>query len=244
MSVFNMLIEIQDNQKVIKECNKILKNGSYIYLLKKIKHEFEKEKAEFGIKEDKLRRVRASIQDIVTETNNIKKYIDECEYRLYNEVIKDYRLVEKIQSEIKSKKCSIKELEDKSLELLEEEEKLQFEKENLRAKLSELRDNFNSYKETSNKKINKAKEDIKEAESNIEKLEKLIPEKLMKEYNKISELRGTGAAELKDGACSECRIKVSAITIDNVNKCKEIVFCDNCGRILYYNSMKNLKPAK
>ncbi|MBC2579224.1 zinc ribbon domain-containing protein [Clostridium sp. DJ247] len=244
MSVLNMLIEIQDNQKVIKECNKVLKNGSYIYLLKKIKHEFEKEKAEFSIKENKLKEIRASIESIITDINNIKKYIDGCEFRLYNEVIKDYKLIEKIQREIKNKKCSIKELEDKSLELLEKEEELQFERENLRAKLSELRDNFNSYKETSSKKINKAKEDIRKAESNIEKLEKLIPEKLMKEYNSISELRGTGAAKLKDGACSECRIKVSAITIDSINKCKEIVFCDNCGRILYYNSMKNLKHAK
>jgi predicted nucleic acid-binding Zn-ribbon protein len=235
MGILDMLNEIQDNQQYIKKCNTVIKDDSYKNLLKKIKYEFEKEKAEFIIKENNLKKIRESIQDINDNLDNAKKYIDEYESRIYNETIKDYKLIEKIQNEIKSKEYLIKELEDKSLELLEEEEKLQIEKESLRIKLSELKGKFYDCKESANQNVLKAKEDIKEAENNIEKLQKFIPEDLMRQYNNISQIKGTGVAELQNGACSKCKLKVSTITIDNINRHKNIVFCDNCGRILYYN---------
>lgn len=50
-TTIELLAELQNNYDKVNECNRILKDGSYIYLLKKIRKEFNDIKEKFMEKE-------------------------------------------------------------------------------------------------------------------------------------------------------------------------------------------------
>lgn len=244
MGALNMLLEIEDNKKIIKECNELLRDNSCIYLLKKIKEKFEREKINFKNKDSKLKELRLKLEYLSVNVSNLKKELEEDEFMLYNKSGNNLKLIDSLQNKIKNKEKLIKELDNESLELLREEEILIIEKESLRSRLLELKNKFYTFKKSSNEKINKAKEDIKKAEINILNLKTHIPEELLKKYSEIASIKEPGVAKLENGICSGCKLGVSAVTMDHVNKGKNIVYCDNCGRILYYKDMKDLSLSK
>lgn len=239
MSTLKLLIEIQENRKIAEKCNKIIKNSEYMHRLKKVKEEFDMEKVIFKDKEVQIERKREKYQIITNSISYDKNELEEIKFELYNKAGSDLRLIDLLQKKIKEKQESIKSLDSESLELLEKEEELCLEKEELRLKLLKLKKNFYIYKESENKKITEAKEELKKAEINIEKMEKSIPQDILKTFNYICSIKGRGASELENGRCTGCKVNVSSMTIDNVNKEERIVYCDNCGRIIYCNEKNN-----
>lgn len=235
MNSLDLLLEIQENQKVAKECIKVLKDGSYIDVLKKLKEDFEDEKINFKKKEKELSNLDNKISELNIELSSVKEEQNKEDYKLYNNNVSNYHVLEAIQNSMEYRKNIIKDLEDKKAVLLRSQEKLLKDKENSRIKLAKLKNSFYSCKEDTDKKINKAKEDIRKVEISIQNLEKLIPPKLLIEFNNIKKTRGTGAAKVQNNVCSGCRMYLSSIVLDDIKKGKKIVYCDQCGRILYYN---------
>ena len=243
-TTIELLAELQNNYDKVNECNRILKDGSYIYLLKKIRKEFNDIKEKFMEKEKENKKVKNSCEIIGNKIKCENDKFSENERKLYHEAGSDLKLIESLQSKMEKIKCSIKEFEDESIELIEKEEKIGSEKEELRIKLINLKENFNSYKELSSKKIIKAKEEIAETEKVISEIEVMVPQGALTEFKKLIQINSTAVAHLQGGVCSGCRMKVSAMTIDGIYKGKEIVFCDNCGRMLYYDGISSLRAAK
>jgi predicted nucleic acid-binding Zn-ribbon protein len=239
MNVLQLLIEIQKNKKIIEVCNNITKSSEYTYTLKKAKEEFNIEKGKFKNKDNEIVKTREKYQTVNNNINNDKKELEEIKFELYNNAGSDLKLIDSLQKKLQIKQEIVKLLDSESLELLEIEEKLCLEKESLRLKLSHLKNKFYEYKEEENKKINEGRKELEKAENNIKKIEKTIPVDILKSFNDICSFKGMGAAELKNGICSGCKVKVSSMTIDNVNREEKIVYCDNCGRIIYCNEKKS-----
>jgi predicted nucleic acid-binding Zn-ribbon protein len=231
----DMLVELQENEIKAAENNKIIKDGSYIYLLKKMKSEFEKFKEEFIAKDSKIKDIRDNFKVISSKTKELKEKIEADEKMIYS-TNNSSKTVEKLQKRLSDNKKILNEIDDKNIILLESEEKLVEEKEILREKLVEFKNNFYEYKEASNKKILNAQEELKKYNSAIEEIKKLIPENILKEYYGVKSTKGIAVASIKAGVCSGCKMKVSAMTLDQIKKSKEKVLCDNCGRILYYKT--------
>lgn len=243
MSIINMLVELQKNEIKVAENNKVIKDGSFIYLLKKMKNEFEKCKEEFIIKQNEIKGIRENFKIISSKSRDLKEKIEADEKMIYGNNLNS-KAVGVLEKRLSDNKSKISEIEDKNIILLEKEEKLVEEKEILREKLVQLKNNFYDYKEAGNKKILKAQEEINKYSITIENLKKLIPDIVLKEYYEVKSSKGTAVAAIKDGVCSGCRMKVSAMTMDQINKNKDKVLCDNCGRILYFNTTEDLKYAK
>jgi uncharacterized protein len=233
MSIINLLLDIQKNHDKINESNKILKDGTYIYLLKKMKNDFEDIKFKYKENEKQIHEIKNEYLKISIITNDKKKEHDALEFELYNNAGSDIKKINAIQLKIDECNKILKEYDDQSMVLLEKEDKLSAESEILRVKLAEIRTDFNEYKAVSNKKINDAKKAIEKAKHVIEIKEKEVPEQLMREFNKIKEIKGSGAAVVEKGVCKGCKMKVSALTLDEIKKGQNIVYCDNCGRILF-----------
>lgn len=235
MNSLDLLLEIQENQKIAKESIKVLKDGSYINLLKKLKEEFEDEKINFRKKEKELTNLDNKISELNIELSSVKEEQNKEDYKLYNDNVSNYHVLEALQNSMEYRENIIKDLEDKKAVLLKSQEKLLKDKENSRIKLAKLKNSFYSCKEDTDKKINKAKEDMKKVEINIQNLEKLIPPKLLLDFNDIKQRMETGAAKVKNNVCSGCKMYLSSVVLDEIKKSKEIVYCEHCGRILYYN---------
>lgn len=235
MNKFDTLLELQRNYNTIKENSKNLKNGSFIYLLKKIKDDFEATKLNYKQKEDEIRSLMLKYKEINEKINVLRKELEASEYQLYNIAGNNIKLIAGLQKKISDTKQLISELDSQSLELLETEDKLTFERDKLKLKLADLKDEFDSVRDAGSKKINDAKEEISKAKENLVVLEKTIPEDLLKEFNALKEMKGTAVAKCDHDVCQGCKMKISAMTRDKIIKGYEVVYCDNCGRIIYCN---------
>lgn len=241
MDKFNMLLELQKNNDIIKESTKELNGGSYIYVLKKVKDDFEATKVKFKEKENEIGKLREQYKQINENLNIAKAEIEKNDYKLYNGAGSDLKLIEGLQSKISELKHKITELDNKTLELLEQEDKISFERDNLRVKLAELKNEFESVKETGNKKINTAKAEIEKANENIQRISKELSPDILKKFKTLLESKGTAVAKSDGGVCQGCKMAISAITADKIKKKYNIVYCDNCGRILYYNDNETIE---
>jgi predicted nucleic acid-binding Zn-ribbon protein len=61
-----------------------------------------------------------------------------------------------------------------------------------------------------------------------------IPEAPLNLYLRVAKLRGTGAAEAKDGMCQACHVKVRPQVWVELKASEQLFQCDACNRILYY----------
>jgi uncharacterized protein len=243
MDTMKALISLQENYDIMKEQNRILKDGSNLYLLKKLKHDFEKAKEEFVIKDNKVKEIKDSIVRLSNKINNEKKEIERHENVLQNTKSSAYKTISNLQRKIEGAKGKVKILEDESIELLECEEKFIEEKEALRVELINLKENFYKQKESINGDINRAQEELSKTKRVISELRKGLPEKVLLDFDALMDKKGSSAAKLEGGMCSACRMTVSAMTMDNMYKKQGLVKCNNCGRFLYY-SVEDLKQAR
>lgn len=243
MNKINKLIELQRSYEEIRRYNKILKDGSHIYLLKKLKKEFEEDKAKFNEFNSRLEFIKKGLMDLSYKISSEKHILQEHEMRLDRAEAKEHKLMEELLVKIEGIKSRIKKLEDESLVLMQEEENFEIEKEKLRIELINIKSNFNIKKEEVNNEIALAQNKIDDLKKEVKALEEIIPDDLMKIYSELGRKYENVVAFLEGGMCSGCRMKVAAMTIDELHKSEELVFCNNCGRILFYDR-NTFKKAK
>lgn len=244
MQNMELAYSLQHNLDLIKENKKVLKDGSHIYFLKKLKKEFDDRKKEYISKKEIRKGIKKSYEEISERIKNCKKEIDEKEFKLYNKVGSDLNAIDKLEKSIEKGKQELKKLEDDAVELLEQEEKINLDIENLRLELINVKDNFYDYKDKSSKKIDEADNNIKLFQKEIENVKKNIPQYILDEIDKILKYNDCAVAKLVGSVCDGCKMKVSAMTIDSIHRGVEIVHCDNCGRILYYDGESLGKKSK
>jgi uncharacterized protein len=67
------------------------------------------------------------------------------------------------------------------------------------------------------------------------KLASQMPRHLFSSYDRMSRLRrGQALAEVRNGICVACRVRVRPKVFSDVRKGDQLITCENCGRILYY----------
>lgn len=129
-------------------------------------------------------------------------------------------------------------LEDEYLELLEQ---VDSEKTQLGVLGDELKD-----AEATEQKVKadftalqpQVEQQVAELERELKEAEKCIPSKEMGMYRRLVEAHGPSSlAPLDSNACSECFVEVSPQSLVEVRTAK-LVFCKNCGRILYGANME------
>ncbi len=139
-----------------------------------------------------------------------------------------------IINEIDYLKQENKRIEDEMINLLEEEEKLK----------STIDKTENETKEFVEKRTNEIKELKKSEEELTEKFEQLkmnflenfdkLPRDVKELYNKIKKVRGKVVCLLSDETCTGCYANLTPQFLNELKRRKEILLCDNCGRILVY----------
>jgi predicted nucleic acid-binding Zn-ribbon protein len=63
-----------------------------------------------------------------------------------------------------------------------------------------------------------------------------VPEEARERYARVAKLRGSGVAEARDGMCQTCHVKMRVQTWVEVRKNEQLLQCEHCGRILYYET--------
>ncbi|PRR77224.1 putative zinc ribbon domain protein [Clostridium liquoris] len=241
MENIQLLLFLQENYNKMDKSYKILKDNPHISMLNKMKEEFNKLKKKYINKKNQLESINKKYCLLNDEIEALKKEVKEDDYILYNKCGNDLKMITTLQRDIEKKNKTIEEKENQAMALLEKEEVITNEIASLGKTLEKIRDEFNSYKENADKAQSKVKEEFERCKNEINVIRNKIPLELLKDFDEIKAQKKVAVALLQKNVCTGCKIKVSAITLDEINKGKEIVHCDNCGRIL---CKANLKDAE
>jgi len=93
--------------------------------------------------------------------------------------------------------------------------------------------------------VKQQQKELEMARADRERLLKELPKSMSTLYNRISaRIRdGVAVAEARNGACTACYMALRPQVMANVRRGDEVITCDNCNRILYYNPEKAAHPV-
>ena len=140
------------------------------------------------------------------------------------------------QNEIDYAEKETRKFEDRVLELMSESEPLDANVKKAEAALKEGRTVVEGEKSTARERtaVDQAALDKLKAER-AEMVAKL-PRNIMAAYDRIRKKHhGTVVAEAVGGRCTACQITLRPQYIQDLRKGNQLMFCESCGRILYYN---------
>ena len=139
-----------------------------------------------------------------------------------------------IGHEIERYSNDIRKLEDEELELMEQAEKL-------KAEVDGAEKAAKGTKESISRQLNDLEEKSKTLETRLQELSKergdlagKVDEDLLNRFERLFASKGDAAiVAVEHGVCTGCHMKLTTATVKDAEAGKEIVSCEQCGRILY-----------
>ena len=137
-------------------------------------------------------------------------------------------------NEIKRYEEEIRKLEDQELELMDQGDKLKVEVTAEEKKATATKDSIN-------RQMNDLEEKSKTLEIRLQQLSKerkelaeKIDEDVLDQFERLFASKGDSAiVAIEHGVCTGCHMKLTIATVKAAESGKEIVNCEQCGRILY-----------
>ncbi len=192
------------------------------------------EKARASAKGDEANRKKfeAAIQDL---QGKISKYRDQSLDVKTNEQYKA------LLHEIQFAEQEIRLNEDRILEVMvnaeAREKEVKAAEAELKAETSEIE------KEKEEARNITAADQAKLAEWNAKRdgLRQGISADLLRHYDRVMKFRGSGLAEVRDHKCMGCQVMLRPQTYNEVRNGEQLIVCDSCQRVLYFDSATELK---
>ena len=186
----------------------------------------EKAKEKFALNQKK----RKGLED---EVNDIKEKISK--YKIQLNEVKTNREYTSLLKEIEEAQQKIDQLEEEIISLMlssdDIEKEIKESTENHRQEEAKLTEE----KGTIDQKKRELEKEIKELIQEKEKLLNQIPPSQSKLYvDLLRNKNGIALSPVKDEFCSMCHMRVRPQVLNELKLEKEIIFCENCGRILYW----------
>ncbi|MBR3653872.1 MAG: hypothetical protein IKN62_00350 [Elusimicrobia bacterium] len=190
-----------------------------------VKASFENKKAEY-VRLNSLKKEKEAL--LATKEASIAKHTSDLNTIKANDMYKNCLL------EIEKAKADKSVVEDEILQLMEDIDKeivnLKKYEEETKVKEAEINKEIADAKQT----IEKAKENIETIQKERDEFSKTIDKNILSQYERIRESRnGQGIATIDGESCSGCNMVLRPQLIVQATKCKELVYCDNCSRILF-----------
>jgi len=204
----------------------------------------------------RIKELLMGLEDTENRLNSLEKRLEANEYRLNknNLILRDldYKLKEtesdlyegnildiKQLSYLDKERDTIKgKIDEKEIEILQQMEEM----DSLKEEFIRIQQDFKQLKSEYIELIEKYKfivEDLKtkaqEERREKDKISRQIQEDILVMYAKLKNTRGNALAEIIDNRCSGCNVLLPTIVIDKLKDTDTLIYCENCGRILYPN---------
>lgn len=189
-----------------------------------------------AIKEEdaKRRRLESDLKDVQQKI---------AKFREQSSSVKTNEQFHAIQHEIGFAEAEIAKIEDRELESMERSEQLEAK---LRAAQQELSDNARIVeleKEEARKTSEEQQKRLISLNADRERLRAQISEPLIAGYDRISRSRGTALSRVEDQSCLACRMALRPQLWNQVRS-GDLVPCESCGRLLYFDQEQPPHPAE
>ncbi len=228
--VLLQLSELQEKDtKIVEQQNKVNKFPADIENKKsellKIKEDFENKKSAYV----KLNTLKKEKESLLNEKESaIAKHTASLNSIKSNDLYKACLL------EIEKAKADKSVVEDEILQLMEDIDKEIVNLKKYETETKQQEENINKEIKEMDASIAKAKDEISVLQKDRDEFAKNIPANILSQYERIRENRnGQGLALIEGDSCGGCNMVLRPQLIVQATKCKELVYCDNCSRILF-----------
>jgi len=191
-------------------------------------------------KESLLNEMKNAITKYQLQTNKIESKIKEFEEnkseiqkKIYGGLVSNIKELQALKNEDEKIERDTKELNEYANKFLTnlslmEEKVLEIEKE-----VEILKENWSQKSPELENRLDGLKTSIEKNKSDRKKLFESIPDDLSTIYERLLQAKDNIAvSKVESGSCSVCRVKFPLSTEKQLVLGNDIVFCDNCGRIL------------
>jgi predicted nucleic acid-binding Zn-ribbon protein len=137
-------------------------------------------------------------------------------------------------NEIHRYEDEIRKLEDQELELMEQGDKLKVEVTAEEKKTAATKDSISRQMNDLGEKSKALETRLQELAKERKELAEKMDEDLLNRFERLFASKGDAAiVSVEHGVCTGCHMKLTTATVKAVEAGKEIVNCEQCGRILY-----------
>jgi uncharacterized protein len=186
------------------------------------------ERARSAVKADEAarRKYESAIQD---QQQKISKYRDQSLAVKTNEQYKA------LLHEIQFAEQDIRVNEDKILELMVNAELREKDVKAAEAELKAETAEIEQEKVEARKRTAEDEQQLAEWNAKRETARAGVDANLLPQYDRVAKHRGTGLSEARDHKCLACQVMLRPQTYNEVRAGTQVVFCESCQRILYYD---------
>ncbi len=178
---------------------------------------------------DNQRGRRKRENDIAVLREKISKHKDQMLEVKTNEQYKA------LQHEIDFHEAAIGKLEDEILNEMIESESLERRLRQAEQSLAEERSRGQAEIQAAEQRQQQDEEKLQAGRSQREQVRSLLPPEIYFNYERIAGARkGTAVAEVYNGACGACHVRLRPQAYNDVSTNAEVLNCESCGCILYY----------
>ena len=200
--------------------------------INKLRTNFEEKKGTLSSFEDKAKQLRLKRKEEELALASQEERIKKLQLQLYQ--LKTNKEYQKKMIEIKSCKADVSLAEDNILKLMDESQAAEMQLQQARAKISAEE----KMSKDSEREINKDIEQLTDEIGRLRDKKRIISQELSKDilsiYERLVETRsGKAIAAVEHYNCSACYINVTAQKVNEIKMYSNLVYCDNCVRILY-----------
>ncbi|MGE5355583.1 MAG: zinc ribbon domain-containing protein [Deltaproteobacteria bacterium] len=186
---------------------------------------FEKQENQIKLHEEDVKKFKESISVSNTMIEKYKAQLDN---------VKNNREFEALSKEIEYQNLEVKLSEKKIREINEKIEKVSLQKEDIAAGVENKKLELEKKKIELEEIIQKTEKKIDSLEKKIQKLNKQVDDRLLKAFEALRKRYGNGLAivTVTRNACGGCFNAVPPQMQIEISQKKEIIACENCGRVL------------
>ena len=140
------------------------------------------------------------------------------------------------QHEIAFCEAEIRKHEDKILDLMTESEPLEVNVKKAEASLKEEKKQVDAEKAKARERTAVDQAQLSELEAERKAIVTGVKPQIYSAYERIrKKWHGVAVAEATEGRCGACQISLRPQFYQDLRRGDELMFCESCGRILYYN---------
>jgi predicted nucleic acid-binding Zn-ribbon protein len=179
-----------------------------------------------GVRKDRRSREKDLEQNASEKTKRDTKLYEVKTNKEYSAVL----------GEIETLKVERGRIEEEILALMEAEDQLDHQSADAQKRLAAQTVDFTAQKAAALEEQRALEADLAIVQAERESLARDIPRDLLAQYNRL--LRGRGGLAVSvvgaNGICSGCRVSLTPQRFNEVRQSSQILPCESCGRILYY----------
>lgn len=165
-------------------------------------------------------------------------------YREQSLAVKTNEQYRALMHEIGFAERDIRGLEDKILDGMVDVEAREKEVKALEAELKARTAEVEKEKVETRARTSEDEAQLAEWNGKRDQLRETISAEILRHYDRVLKLRGSALAEANEQKCSACRVMLRPQVYNDVRSGEQVVVCDSCSRILYYDASREPEAAR